>query len=246
MILVAAALKKEVKWGSCPEEVVSIGEKVTICGHWEKLLTLVFPFRRWKASCWWKGKILWITQMNSRKSWNRNDRKLQNRYKEEDLLCCIKSLAAELLENIVLGKLPENFSRVNPKIGLMAIIYWKEGGRACVIICHYLKYVKKVYNSFILALHGKDLPPILTWAVSKWRNISKTSKSTSSAFSSREGSLLCAKSSFSAMQILLVILKYNNQYELIKRKEKNNLKMAFYSFSWGLSRVHTTLILIAT
>lgn len=33
------------------------------------------------------------------------------------------------------------------------------------------------------------------------------------------------------MQILLVILKYNNQYELIKRKEKNNLKMAFYSFS---------------
>lgn len=66
---------------------------------------------------------MWITQMNSRKSWNRNDRKLQNRYKEGDLLCCIKSLAAELLQNIVLGKLPENFSRVNPKIGLMAIIY---------------------------------------------------------------------------------------------------------------------------
>lgn len=58
----------------------------------------VFSFRQWKANFWWEEKILWIIQMNSRKSWNRNDRKLRNRYKEEHLLflykkpCCGTSI----------------------------------------------------------------------------------------------------------------------------------------------------------
>lgn len=95
VILVVVVL--EVKKGAALKQLCLYREKVTFRGHGEKVLTLFFPFRRWKASCWWEGKILWITQMNSRKFWNRNDRKLQNRYQEEHLFFCLKGPAAELL-----------------------------------------------------------------------------------------------------------------------------------------------------
>lgn len=59
-------------------------------------MTLSFSFRQWKASFWWEGKILWITQTSSRKSWNRNDRRLQNRYRQQCQLLCRKKKAPKL------------------------------------------------------------------------------------------------------------------------------------------------------
>lgn len=77
--------------------------------------------------------------------------------------------------------------RFNPEIDLMAILNLKKRGKGLCPIYFCMKYVDKVYNTFLPAFHIKDLCSILIGYVCKRRNNWKASESDNSAVNSREG-----------------------------------------------------------